>query len=168
MITAAYCQTMATYNSWMNQRLYAVCTSITDEDRKRDQSAFFRSIHSTLNHILYGDTAFMLRFTGKPDEVPEIGIDLHEDFEDLRQARAAMDQRIADWSATLNDGWLEQSLSYTSRVDGASRTVPQWVLVTHMFNHQTHHRGQITTLLTQMGLDVGSTDLPFMPQFQQK
>jgi uncharacterized damage-inducible protein DinB len=165
MMTAAYCLTFARYNAWMNERLYEVCASITDEERKRERGAFFGSIHRTLNHILYGDLAFMSRFTGDPAEVPELGHDLHHDFRDLRLARTALDRRISEWAATLESGWLEQEMTYTSKVDGISRTLPQWVLVAHMFNHQTHHRGQVTTLLSQMGLDIGPTDLPFMPQF---
>jgi len=166
VITADYCQTMAEYNLWMNERLYELCASISDDERKQDKGAFFGSIHQTLNHILYGDLAFMSRFTGNPEKVPELGIALYSDFLQLRINRSALDRRIIAWSATLESGWLEQELTYTSKVDGVSRTVPRWILVTHMFNHETHHRGQVTTLLSQMGLDVGTTDLPFMPQFQ--
>ncbi|MFK7915606.1 MAG: DinB family protein [Pseudomonadales bacterium] len=163
MITAAYCQTMARYNIWMNTKLYELCTTMTDADRKQDRGAFFGSIHHTLNHILYGDLAFMSRFTGDPKQVPDFGVDLHDDFAALTKARYALDTRIAAWSETLDSEWLEQSLTYTSKADGSTRTVVHWVLVTHMFNHATHHRGQVTTLLAQMGLDPGSTDLPFMP-----
>ncbi len=166
MITTHYSQTMAEYNTWMNERLYALCASISDEERKRDRGAFFGSIHRTLNHILYGDLAFMSRFTRDPAEVPELGIELHGDFQELWLARTALDQRIVAWAATIEADWLEQTLTYTSKVDNVSRTVQQWVLVTHMFNHGTHHRGQVTTLLSQMGLDLGTTDLPFMPTFQ--
>lgn len=166
MISTSYCQTMADYNAWMNKRLYELCASISDQERKLNRKAFFSSIHLTLNHILYGDLAFMSRFTGDPAVVPELGVELHSEFQELWAARTALDQRISDWSADLKMHWLEQELTYTSKVDGISRTVPRWVLVTHMFNHETHHRGQITTLLSQMGLDVGTTDIPFMPQFQ--
>ena len=166
MITAAYCQTMAEYNAWMNERLYAVCDSISDDERKRDRGAFFGSIHRTLDHILFGDLAFMSRFTGDPAAVPELGVDLFGNFQELWLARSALDQRISDWSAELDRDWLEQELTFTSKVDGVSRTIAHWILVTQMFNHETHHRGQVTTLLSQMGLDVGSTDIPFMPRFQ--
>lgn len=166
MISAAYCQTMAMYNSWMNDRLFKVCDTITDDERKRDRKAFFGSIHGTLNHILYGDLAFMSRFTGDPATVPEIGVDLYENYKQLWDVRSALDERISNWAGNLSIDWLEQELTYTSKVDGITRTVPQWVLVSHMFNHQTHHRGQITTMLSQMGIDIGTTDIPFMPQFQ--
>ncbi|MCH9675285.1 MAG: DinB family protein [Gammaproteobacteria bacterium] len=156
---------MADYNAWMNQRLFAVCGQLDDAERKRDKGAFFGSVHRTLNHILYGDLAFMSRFTGVPPEVPALGVDLYDDFEELWLARRQLDERIHQWVSTIDAQWLGVDLTYTSNVDGITRTVPRWVLVTHMFNHETHHRGQITTMLSQAGLDVGSTDLPFMPGF---
>lgn len=166
MITVDYCLTMADYNVWMNDRLYSVCSSIPDDKRKLDQGAFFGSVHRTLNHIMYGDLAFLSRFTGDPPEVPEFGVDLYDDFEELSRERRTLDQRMLTWARHVELEWLEQELTYTSKVDGVTRTVPRWVLVTHMFNHETHHRGQLTTLLSQMGLDMGSTDIPFMPRFQ--
>ena len=92
-------------------------------------------------------------------------VDLFHGFASLRTQREALDARLLVWSAALTPEWLAQPLTYTSKIDGKTRTVPKWVLVTHMFNHQTHHRGQVTTLLAQMGLDMGSTDIPFMPEF---
>jgi len=77
-----------------------------------------------------------------------------------------LDARIQTWCASLSESWLLETLTYTSNVDGVERTVPNWLIVTHIFNHQTHHRGQITTLLSQNGIDIGTTDLPFMPRFQ--
>jgi uncharacterized damage-inducible protein DinB len=166
MISVGYCLAMAQYNRWMNQRLYECCENIDDVERKRDKGAFFGSIHRTLNHILYGDLAFMSRFTGQPRDVPELGIDLYEDFHDLWLARQSLDDRIEAWSSSLSEEWLQNMLTYASKVDCVVRTVPRWVLVTHMYNHETHHRGQVTTLLSQMGLDIGTTDIPFMPRFQ--
>jgi uncharacterized damage-inducible protein DinB len=166
MISVGYCLAMAQYNRWMNQRLYECCENIDDVERKRDKGAFFGSIHRTLNHILYGDLAFMSRFTGQPRDVPEHGIDLYEDFHDLWLARQSLDDRIEALSSSLSEEWLQNMLTYASKVDGVVRTVPRWVLVTHMYNHETHHRGQVTTLLSQMGLDIGTTDIPFMPRFQ--
>jgi uncharacterized damage-inducible protein DinB len=108
----------------------------------------------------------MSRFTGQPRDVPELGIDLYEDFHDLWLARQSLDDRIEAWSSSLSEEWLQNMLTYASKVDCVVRTVPRWVLVTHMYNHETHHRGQVTTLLSQMGLDIGTTDIPFMPRFQ--
>lgn len=167
MIDADYCSSMAEYNQWMNTRLFELCALIPEIELNKDQGAFFKSIHSTLDHIMYGDLAFMHRFTGEPSIVPQLGEPVYNDFHKLREARLALDIRILNWSASLSKQWLEKQLTYKSQVDGVTRTIPQWVLVTHMFNHETHHRGQITTLLSQMGFDIGSTDIPFMPIFQQ-
>lgn len=163
MITTEYCSLMARYNQWMNERLYEVCQGISEQQRKENLGAFFGSIHGTLNHILYGDLAFLSRFTGDPPEVPEMGVDLYTDFTELRNKRSEVDRRIFDWSISLTSAWLETPLTYTSKVDGLTRTVPNWTLVVHLFNHQTHHRGQVTTLLSQLNLDMGTTDIPFMP-----
>jgi uncharacterized damage-inducible protein DinB len=165
VITADFCVTMARYNEWMNRRLYALCAQLPADELKRDRGAFFQSIQRTLNHIVYADLAFLSRFTGDPPQVPELGVDLYDEFSALQAARTNLDARLCDWSSTLQEAWLRDPLTYTSKVDGRRRTVPKWVLVTHLFNHQTHHRGQVTTLLSQMGLDIGSTDLPFMPDY---
>jgi uncharacterized damage-inducible protein DinB len=156
-------RTFARYNQWMNEKVYTVCAGIDDAERKRDRGAFFRSIHGTLNHLLFGDRAWMGRFTGKRYEIKPNGVDLYDDFEALRAARIEMDQDILDWTADLTEEWLAGELHWTSGLDGQTRTRPRWMLVSHLFNHQTHHRGQLTTLLCQLGYDVGATDLPWMP-----
>ncbi|MBE9030004.1 damage-inducible protein DinB [filamentous cyanobacterium LEGE 11480] len=163
MLTTEYCDLMSRYNQWMNTRLYQLCDTIPDAQRKRNMGAFFGSIHRTLNHLLYGDLAFLSRFTGYPEEMPDFGIDRHSDFTELWQERILVDRRLIAWSTALSPDWLEALITYTSKVDGQTRTVPNWTIVTHMFNHQTHHRGQITTLLSQLNLDLGPTDIPFMP-----
>jgi uncharacterized damage-inducible protein DinB len=131
----------------------------------QDCGAFFKSIYLTLNHMAYADMAFLSRFTQEPSEVPELGADLFGGFAQLRTEREQLDERLRIWAATLSPQWLARPLTYVSKVDGRERTVPQWVLVSHLFNHQTHHRGQVTTLLSQRGLDAGLTDIPFMPRF---
>jgi len=165
MITTSHSHLMAQYNEWMNSRLYALCATLPDSELRKDRGAFFKSIYATLNHIAFGDLAFLSRFTGNPNAVPEPGADLFGTFDLLRAEREVLDQRLLAWSESLSPSWLAEALTYQSKIDGKTRTVPKWVLVTHMFSHQTHHRGQITTLLSQMGLDVGTTDIPFMPQF---
>lgn len=165
MITASHSRLMAQYNEWMNSRMYSLCGSLPDAELRKDRGAFFKSIYATLNHIAYGDLAFLSRFTGNPSMVPEPGADLFGTFGLLRTERAALDQRILVWSESLSPSWLAEPLTYKSKIDGKTRTAPKWALVTHMFNHQTHHRGQVTTLLSQLGLDIGATNIPFMSQF---
>ena len=156
-------QTFARYNQWMNEKLYAACAALSDDQRKENCGAFFGSLHSTLNHLLFGDRAWMKRFTGRAYMLKPIGEDIHDDFGDLKTARRDMDKEISEWAAGLTEDWLAQSVEWKSGVDGATRKQPRWRLASHMFNHQTHHRGQATTLLSQRGIDIGSTDLPFMP-----
>jgi uncharacterized damage-inducible protein DinB len=164
MIDTTYCQLMAAYNAWMNGKVYAACSTLPHAVLVEDQGAFFKSIYLTLNHIAYSDMAFLSRFTGDPSEAPPLGHDLFGSFEALRAERPTLDHRLLNWTSTLTADWLALSLTYVSKVDTRERTVPRWVLVTHLFNHQTHHRGQVTALLSQRNIDVGSTDIPFMPQ----
>lgn len=163
MIDADYCVTLARYNAWMNERIYALCAELPEEERRRDRGAFFGSLHRTLDHIVYGDLAILSRLTGDPPESPPLGEEIHRDFTALRAARAALDARLLAWSARLTPADFAAPFTYTSRVDGQTRTLPTWVFVVHLFQHQVHHRGQVTTLLSQLGLDPGSTDLPFTP-----
>jgi uncharacterized damage-inducible protein DinB len=165
MIDPAHCQLMAEYNEWMNRKLYAACGLLSQPDLHEDRGAFFKSIYLTLNHIAYSDLAFLSRFTGEPPVVPQLGEDLFGTFDRLRTEREALDARLMVWCASLTTDWLTLPLTYTSKVDGRERTVPRWALVTHLFNHQTHHRGQVTTLFSQRGVDIGSTDIPFMPRY---
>ncbi|HIK39045.1 DinB family protein [Thermoleptolyngbya sp. M55_K2018_002] len=163
MIDVDYCQTMAKYNQWMNRRLYALCADLSDGDRRQDRGAFFKSIHGTLNHLLYGDRAWLRRFTHQPLTGLAIGQDLYENFDELRQAREQCDKEILIWVQRITADWLAQPFTFHSKADGKAHTLPTWTLVVHLFNHQTHHRGQITTLLSQLGLDPGVTDLPWLP-----
>lgn len=161
-VTAAYCQVMAEYSHWMNQNLYRVCASIPEDDRHRDLGAFFQSIHGTLNHILFGDRVWLGRLTGEPFR-HSIGEELYTDFDELRRQQEIADRQVLAWSKQLDNDWLLQPFVYTSNIYQQTRVLPTWILVTHMFNHQTHHRGQLTTLLTQLGYEPGITDLPWMP-----
>ncbi len=157
---------LARYNQWMNEKLYQVCAEIPDQKRKEDLGAFFQSIHGTFNHLLYGDKAWMGRFTGHPYSVTVIGQNLYEKFEELREERIKTDREILEWSRSLSIDWLACPFEYTSNVDQKTRVLPTWMLVTHLFNHQTHHRGQVTTLIKQLGYEPGVTDLPWLPELE--
>jgi uncharacterized damage-inducible protein DinB len=155
-----YYTAISTYNQWMNQKLYAVCADIPDVDRKSDRGAFFKSIHGTVNHILVADLIWLGRFTQQPF-LAQLDKELYSDFSELRVQREQLDRTIIEWAQNLTPDWLNAELKYNNSY-GFTRTLPNWLLVTHMFNHQTHHRGQLTTLLNQMGYESGVTDLPAM------
>lgn len=160
---AEQARTLARYNRWMNERLMESCSQLSDGQRKLDRGAFFTSIHGTLNHVLVGDNIWMGRFENTPITITSLDQELHGDFDELRTARERMDARIIEWADGLSGKTLAASFSYASLVNPARRTSPLWVLVTHFFNHQTHHRGQLTTLLSQIGVDYGTTDMIWMP-----
>jgi uncharacterized damage-inducible protein DinB len=155
-----YYSTISRYNQWMNQQLYTVCADIPDVDRKSDRGAFFKSIHGTLNHILVADRIWLGRFTKQPFTA-QLDTELYSDFSELWVQRERLDLTMIDWAQDLKPDWLNTDLTYTNS-SGFTRTLPHWLLVTHLFNHQTHHRGQLTTVLHQMGCQVRVTDLPAM------
>jgi len=165
MIDAAYVQRMARYNRWQNENLYGAADTVSDAERRRARGAFFGSIHATLNHLLWGDRIWMSRLAGtaKPEGGIPQSVSLYDDWNDLKRERAAFDAVIVDWADRLDDASLEGELAYYSGAIKADLRKPRWLLVTHMFNHQTHHRGQVHCMLTQAGSKPGDTDLPFLP-----
>ena len=169
MIDRAYVQRIARYNRWQNENLYGVADAMPAEDRRRERGAFFGSIHGTLSHLLWGDRTWMGRFTGTPKPAGGIAelVSLYPDWDGLKAARTAFDQTLLDWADAVDDTWLAADHTYYSGYSGAMKrdvTLPRWLLVTHMFNHQTHHRGQVHCMLTQAGGKPFDTDLPFMPE----
>jgi uncharacterized damage-inducible protein DinB len=154
----------ARYNRWMNDKLYGIAATLSDQVRKHDCGAFFKSIHGTFNHLLLADRVWLARFKGVivPDEFMGPGIrsldqELYVNFEDLRRERVLTDDELSAWVSGLTDERLAATLVYMRR--GQRLESPLWWAVAHVFNHQTHHRGQITALLTQQGCDPGVTDL---------
>lgn len=163
MIDRAYATTMAAYNGWMNRRLYEACAGLSDAQRRKDVGAFFKSIHGTLNHLLVGDRVWMSRFLRRPVSITALDQELYSDFDALRVGRQETDGEITAWAEGLSESSLRGTLSYTSIVNPAAKTIPFSLAVVHMFNHQTHHRGQVTALLMQAGVDPGITDLIGLP-----
>jgi uncharacterized damage-inducible protein DinB len=164
MITPAYAQLMANYNRWQNQRIYATADTLEDAQRKQDQGAFFGSIHGTLNHLLWGDQTWLHRFAGTPPPAPKRPRESTAMFEwvDLKRERQAFDQAIIGWTNGLDDAWLAGDITWFSGAAGRELSRPRWKIVTHFFNHQTHHRGQVHAMLTRLGAKPEDTDLMLM------
>ena len=148
----------ARYNRLANETLYEACAALSDEERRRGLGAFFRSIHGTLNHLLLGDRIWMTRFEGSDHPSTGLGAILHDDFSVLRAARAVMDARIEVFFSALPSGFAAGSISYVNNSGFASED-PIEILLPHFFNHQTHHRAQVHTLLSQLGRDPPVLDL---------
>jgi uncharacterized damage-inducible protein DinB len=161
MITASYARTMASYNAEMNRRLYDAAARLSDAERRAERGAFWGSIHGTLNHLYWGDGNWMARFAGwdaSGKAMKESPL-LFEDFDDLRAARVDFDERIIEWMAALDDAWLAQDMSWYSGSLGHELVRGRGFLMAHMFNHQTHHRGQVHAMITAAGQQTGDTDL---------
>jgi len=167
MIRADYARTMAAYNKWQNDSLYGAADTLDDAARKLDRGAFFGSIHATLNHLLWGNRMWMSRFTDTPKPTqPNIPASIDEggEWSALVEQRIAMDDKIIEWAAGLTDDVLAGDLSWFSGAIQADVTKPLGLLVTHFFNHQTHHRGQVHAMLTAAGAKPDDTDLFIMPE----
>ncbi|WP_020396360.1 DinB family protein [Thiolinea disciformis] len=161
---------LAEYNTGMNQQLYQVAAQLSPETLGADKKAFFKSILGSYNHIMVGDLIWLRRFTKHPtsfdlltalhsfptpQRLDEI---LYADFVELWQKRTQLDQIIEQWTSSLDEDSLGITLAYhTMKGAPANRILVS--LLMHFFTHQIHHRGQITTLLAQEGLDFGETDL---------
>jgi uncharacterized damage-inducible protein DinB len=163
LTTPKSCRLMARYKRWMNEKLDTLCAGLPDAERKRDRHAFFCSIHGTLNHLLLGDRLWLGRFLGQPFPVESLAQELYSDFDALGDERRRTDDEIDAFVAGLTREKLAARFAYRTLVNPQERSAPLWVLTTHFFNHQTHHRGQLTTLLSQCGIDPGITDLMWFP-----
>lgn len=161
MIDPAFASTMARYNAWQNDSLYAAGATLDDAARRQDRGAFFRSIHGTLCHLLWADRMWLSRFAGTPKPaVPgSESARMIEAWEELAVERRITDALIGEWAATLSPDWLAGDLTWVPGISRRELTKPKALLVAHMFNHQTHHRGQVHAMLTAAGAKPEDTDL---------
>ncbi len=155
---------MAAYNRWANRTLYDAASVLTEEEYRRDTGAFFASMCGTLNHILVADLIWLHRFTGQGELPGHLEAILHDEFDDLREAREGTDERIIDWIDSLDEDDLAGRFTYVTITD--LKTVSQRLApaLSHFFNHQTHHRGQAHMILSVLGEIPPSLDLV---QFQR-
>lgn len=153
---------LAAYNAWANTRLYEAAARLSDAQYRADRGAFFRSVHGTLNHLLVTDRIWMQRFTGEGEAPDRLDTILFEDLAPLRQARIAEDARIVAWVDGLSEAALAGTITYRRVTTPDVFTQPLAPALAHLFNHQTHHRGQTHTLLTGLVGEAPSIDLlPF-------
>jgi uncharacterized damage-inducible protein DinB len=165
MITPDYVRLMARYNHWRNESTIAEAGQLTDAQRWQDQGLFFKTILGTLNHLIWADDRWLCRFEGRPlSQVA--GADvlvITRDWDDFVTRRRALDQQISQWAEGVSQDWLDGTLHWQPTGAPTPFIQPHAVLVTHLFNHQTHHRGQVHAALTALGVKTAATDLPWMP-----
>jgi uncharacterized damage-inducible protein DinB len=173
MMMKEHFELLARYNRWMNEKIYVAAGKLTHADLHADRGAYFGSVFGTLNHIHVADTLWLKRFAKHRAAFPSLRYmaslptpislaqQLYPELDQLRRARIAMDDVIVDLAGEATDGDYANPLTYTNTT-GRTFTKRLAPLMQHVFNHQTHHRGQITTLLSQSGIDFGVTDLAMM------
>ena len=167
-------QTLAKYNTRLNQQVFAAASSLSHDQLNENRGAFFKSIIGTLNHILVGDLLWLRRFYlhHSPNSqtfsklkaldsypaVESLNHILFEDFETLKTARFEVDAIISDWIIhQLSEADLDSTFTYQN-IKGEGHGKNFGEVLSHLFNHQTHHRGQVSTLLSQACVDIGITD----------
>lgn len=163
MYTRNLLNLMADHNRWMNRKLYAVCALLSESERTRDLGAFFKSVHGTLNHLLLVDRLWLSRLCDAPFEATALDQVLYDDFATLEHERDSTDAALQDYVARLDPMRLAEPLGYVSLLSQRTMTLPLGLILVHLFHHQTHHRGQITALVSQLGYDFGETDMIYMP-----
>lgn len=160
-----YTVAMARYNLWQNDSLLDAAGTLSVDERRADRGAFFGSIEKTLSHILWGDRTWLARFTegqGPGTGIPQ-STGLIVDWDEYRFERASLDRSILAWAKAVPPEWFQGDLTWFSGATGREITMGKSLLVLQLFNHQTHHRGQIHAMLTAAGARPQATDIPFMP-----
>jgi len=168
-MTPSLCATLAECNRWMNTRLYDSIAKLPEDRIHEDRRAFFGSIFGTLNHIAVADLLWMHRFVELPglSELRPLMSDLPHPktlreplakvLSELAVLRTNLDAVICRLAALSTDALFAETVRYTNTA-GQNHAKNFGLLLQHFFNHQTHHRGQASTLLYEAGVDIGVTD----------
>ena len=152
---------LAAYNAWANRRLYAAVAALPVEQYRAEAGLFFKSLHGTLNHLLVTDRIWLKRFTGEGEAPDRLDAILFDDLAGLREAREAEDRRIVDWVGSQGDAALAGTFSYRRVTTPDVFTQSLAPALLHLFNHQTHHRGQCHAGLTRLAGKAPELDLLF-------
>lgn len=171
MIDRRWCEMMARYNAWQNAQVTKAVVDLPLAEVTADRGAFFGSILGTLSHLYWGDWIWMSRFDGgsapperaRPGGGLPVTTDLFATAAAWSADRFRLDGRISAWAGAVDDLALAGDLSWYSGAAGRDMHAPMARVVTHFFNHQTHHRGQVHAMLTSLGLTAPVSDLAFMP-----
>ena len=165
MISPNYVRQMAPYSAWQNDNQYAAVSGLSETERRHNRGAFFDPIQATLNHLIWAGMMWMSRIAGTAIPV-QVGVPesvaRFEDWPTLTSERLWYDKVIIFWAAGVSDSDLAGELTFFSSAIGRESKKPRWTCITHMFNHQTHHGGQVHAMLTAAGAKPGDTDLALM------
>ena len=159
MTTIINFQLLANFNTWANTKIFSSCKKLDDTEYKKDRKAFFSSIHGTLNHLLVVDRAYIFRIEGKNHDLKSLDQILYENLFQLEEARIKEDKRLVDLVNNLSKESINKEITYKGFETGNQTYTINLVLIT-LFNHQTHHRGQIHNMLSQAGIKPPQIDIP--------
>ena len=152
-------QLLANFNIWVNTKIFSACKELDDTEYKKDRGAFFSSIHGTLNHLLVVDRAFISHIEGKDHGLKSLDQILYENLFQLEEARIKEDKRLVDLVNNLSEESIHKEITYNGFETGKTTHTINIILLS-MFNHQTHHRGQIHNMLSQAGIKPPQIDIP--------
>jgi uncharacterized damage-inducible protein DinB len=142
---------MAKYNAWANERLFRMASALPDEMYRRQVGAYFQSLHGTLNHLLVADRIWMRRLTGVGDHPDALNAILFDDLPSLHAARVQEDGRISGFLQDLEEPAFDEMWDYRT-LNGTPQRQRRREILAHLFNHETHHRGQAHAILTVLGV----------------
>jgi len=152
--------TLANFNTWVNGHIFDAVSTLSDADYRKDCGVFFGSVHNTLNHLLVVDRLWFARVQGGRADIKSLDQELFEDFDALRAERAAEDKRIIDLVSGFSEDALSEKVSF-QMTNGDQAEMIRANMLMSVFNHQTHHRGQITAMLSGFGAEYTDIDLPY-------
>lgn len=163
MISYDYVEEMAKYTRWQNDSVYQCCDEIGQQERMRDRGMFFGSIHNTLDHICVVNRTILTFLDGVlPERIP-YGQMVWSDWDELKSVRLKQEDTLLAGAREWTQAWLADKTTKRDPEGVDLPAVPRWVMVVQLFNHQTHHRSQVTSALHSLGIDYGSTDIPWRP-----
>jgi uncharacterized damage-inducible protein DinB len=142
---------MAKYNAWANARLFRMAGALQDELYRKEVGAYFKSLHGTLNHLLATDRIWMHRLTGVGDHPDKLNATLFDDLPSLHAARVEEDSRIIGFVQGLEEPVFKEVLDYRT-LNGTPQRQRRREILAHLFNHETHHRGQAHAIITVLGV----------------
>ena len=152
-------QLLANFNTWANTKIISSCKELNDAEYKKDRKAFFTSIHGTLNHLLVVDNLYISRIEGKDHNIRSMDQILHDNIDDLEEARMKKDKHLVDLVNNLSEKNIGTEITYKSFDITVHTYTINFILMT-LFNHQTHHRGQVHNMLSQAGIKPPQIDIP--------
>ena len=152
-------QLLANYNKWANEKIITSCKKLTETEYMKDRGAFFSSIHGTLNHLLVVDRAYIFHIEGKDHSLKSLDQILYENLFQLEKATIEEDKRLVDLVNILSEESINKEITYNGFETGKTTYTINTILIT-LFNHQTHHRGQIHNMLSQAGIKPPQIDIP--------